>query len=231
MEPIRWASGRWRVAAQARARGSRLPLTVLLMAGGLAAGLILVKRTAPKLHNARTGATRTPVPGSRKVRVDAGKYVIYSILAAERTGRLRRLTIYEPPIGISERSLQPLDHLIASGDHSAALETFLSFAGAPDEQLSAIRSSPAWPNLVTAVPTLSRELHASAPWRHPRGPIDVATLWLQGADTNLPAYLKGLDDLQGAFPALRLELITDQSHFAHVFAAESFVESCRLDLR
>jgi pimeloyl-ACP methyl ester carboxylesterase len=145
-----------------------------------------------------------------------------SILAAERTDRLRRLIAYEPPIAIRELSLRPLDELIDSGDHATALESFLRFAGAHEEQLNAIRSSPAWPTLLTAVPALSRELHAGAGWQHPRGPIDVPTLWLQGAETRSPAYLEGLGDLQGAFPALRLELIPDQRHFAHVFAAEIF---------
>ena len=145
-----------------------------------------------------------------------------SILAAERTDRLRRLVIYEPPIAISEKGLPALDQLIASGDHGAALETFLRSAGAGQEQLDAIRSSPAWPSLVATVPVLSRELHAGAAWRSPRGPIDVPTLWLQGTDTKSPAYIEGLEDLQGAFPDLRRELIPDQSHFGHVFAPETF---------
>lgn len=145
-----------------------------------------------------------------------------SILAAERTDRLRRLVIYEPPIAISEQGLPALDRLIASGDHNAALETFLRFAGAAQEQLDAIRSSPAWPSLVATVPVLSRELHAGAAWRSPSGPIDVPTLWLQGTDTKSPAYLEGLEDLQGAFPDLRQELIPHQTHFGHVFAPEIF---------
>jgi pimeloyl-ACP methyl ester carboxylesterase len=150
-----------------------------------------------------------------------------SIKAAERTDRLLRLVIYEPPIAIGEQGLRPLDELIASGDRAAALETFLRSAGARREQLDAIRSSPAWPTLLTAVPALSRELHAAAGWRHPRDPIDIPTLWVQGADTKSPTYLEGLDDLQGAFPALRLKLIPDQSHFAHVFAAEQFATLVR----
>jgi pimeloyl-ACP methyl ester carboxylesterase len=145
-----------------------------------------------------------------------------SILAAVRTDRLRRLAIYEPPIAISEQGLPALDRLIAGGDHVAALETFLRFAGAAQEQLDAIRSSPAWPSLVATVPVLSRELHAGAAWRSPRGPIEVPTLWLQGAETKTPTYLEGLEDLQGAFPELRLERIPHQSHFGHVFAPEVF---------
>ncbi len=155
------------------------------------------------------------------------------ILAAERTDQLRRLVIYEPPIGISERSLPALDQLIAGGDHDLALETFLGFAGAGEEQLQAIRSSPEWASLLGAVPALSRELHAGAAWRHPRGPIDAPTLWLQGAQTTSPAYLDGLEELQSAFPKLHRELIPDQSHFAHVFSPDAFatlvVSFCDVD--
>jgi len=145
-----------------------------------------------------------------------------SILAAARTDRLRRFVIYEPPIAISEGSLPVIDQLVASGDHDTTLKTFLKFAGAPDEQLEAIRSSPAWPSLVTAIPTLPRELHAGAAWHHPRSSIDVPTLWLQGTETRSSAYLDNLEDVQGAFSILRRESIADQTHFAHVFAPEIF---------
>jgi hypothetical protein len=53
------------------------PLAVGLLAACLAAGLVVVKRTTPKLQHTRIGATRTPVPGARDVKLDAGKYVIY----------------------------------------------------------------------------------------------------------------------------------------------------------
>jgi pimeloyl-ACP methyl ester carboxylesterase len=147
-----------------------------------------------------------------------------SILAAERTERLRRLILYEPPIGVEGERLPGLDELVARGDHEAALEGFLRSAGAPDEQLDAIRSSPAWPVLLDAVPALPREMHASAAWQHPRGPIDVPTLFLLGADTDSHVYLDGLADLQAAFPNRRSELIPGQRHIAHVFAAEAFAD-------
>jgi hypothetical protein len=71
-------SGERRVATRARLF-ARIgwPLAVGLLAACLAAGLVVVKRTIPKLHHTRIGATRTPVPGARDVRLDAGKYVIY----------------------------------------------------------------------------------------------------------------------------------------------------------
>jgi hypothetical protein len=71
-------SGERRVAPRARLIAViGWPLAVGLLAVCLAAGLVVVKRTIPKLHHTRIGATRTPVPGARDVRLDAGKYVIY----------------------------------------------------------------------------------------------------------------------------------------------------------
>jgi pimeloyl-ACP methyl ester carboxylesterase len=145
-----------------------------------------------------------------------------SILAAEQTDRLRRLVLYEPPIAVKEDSLGALDHLVAAGRLDEALEGFLRAAGTSDEQLAAIRASPAWDVLLDAMPALPRELHACAEWRHPRGPIDVPTLLLLGGDTRSSVYLDGLDDLQAAFTDVRRETIPGQLHVAHVFAAEAF---------
>jgi pimeloyl-ACP methyl ester carboxylesterase len=145
-----------------------------------------------------------------------------SILAAQRTDRLRRLVLYEPPIGVTERRAGALDELVARGDLDAALEAFLRGAGTPDDQLEAIRSSPAWPVLLDAIPVLPRELHAASGWRNPEGPIEVPLLYVLGADTDSPSYLDGLDELLAAFPDLRRESLPGQRHIGHVFAAETF---------
>jgi pimeloyl-ACP methyl ester carboxylesterase len=147
-----------------------------------------------------------------------------SILAAERTDRLRRLVIYEPPIAVTEARAGRLDELVARGDLDAALEGFLRGAGTPDDQLDAIRSSPAWPVLLDAVPVVPRELHAAAAWQNPAGPIEVPTLHLLGADTDNPSYLNGLNELEAAFPDWRRESIPGQRHIGHVFAAPVFAE-------
>jgi pimeloyl-ACP methyl ester carboxylesterase len=147
-----------------------------------------------------------------------------SILAAERTDRLRRMVLYEPPIAVIADAIRGLDALVARGDLDGALEGFLRSAGVTEKQVYAIRSSPAWPTLLEVVPTLPRELHACTAWRSPRGPIDVPALFLQGADTNSGVYLQGLDGLQAAFPDRRVELIPGQRHVAHLFAAQTFAD-------
>ena len=147
-----------------------------------------------------------------------------SILAAERTDCLDRLVLYEPPIAVREPGLDELERLVAEGEHDVALEAFLRSAGIRDEQFETVRSSPAWPRLAETMPVLPRELRSCAAWQHPQGPITVPTLFLLGARTDAPAYLDGLDDLRGAFPDLRRELIPGQRHAAHVFAADRFAE-------
>jgi pimeloyl-ACP methyl ester carboxylesterase len=147
-----------------------------------------------------------------------------SILAAERSDRLRRLVLYEPPIAVRDPGRGGVDELVAAGEHDAALEAFLRTVGMSDEQLEAIRSSRAWPVLLDALPALPRELRAAASWRHPQGPIEVPTLFLLGGETKNPVYLHGLDELQAAFADVRRELIPDQLHVAHVFAARAFAE-------
>lgn len=147
-----------------------------------------------------------------------------SIRAAERTERLRRIVLYEPPIAVRAESLPGIDELIGRADHEAALDAFLRSAGASRRQINVIRSSRAWSSLLEAVPPLSRELHAAAAWRSPGGPIDVPALFLLGADTESSVYLEGLDELQAAFREHRTERIPGHRHFAHVFAAEDFAK-------
>lgn len=143
-----------------------------------------------------------------------------SILAAQRTDRLRRLVLYEPPIGVTHERARGLEELIDAGRLEEVVERFLREVGTPDDQMAAIRSSPAWPVLLDAVPALPRELHAAAEWRNPAGPIEVPMLHLVGSETTSPAYLDGVDELLAAFPDARRESIPGQTHIGHVFAAE-----------
>ena len=148
-----------------------------------------------------------------------------SILAAERASdRLRRLVIYEPSIAVRADRASALQELVDRGEIETALAQFLRGAGTPPDQLEVIRSSPAWPVLLDAVPVLPRELFAASEWRNPSGPIPVPTLYVLGGDTTARAYLDGLDELLAAFPDLRRDELPGQTHIGHVFAAERFAE-------
>lgn len=145
-----------------------------------------------------------------------------STLAAGRTDRLRRIVLYEPPIGVRAEFLAGVEEAVARGAHDEVLERFLSAAGVRDRELEAIRSSPAWPVLLDAVPAIPRELSAGSEWKPSPAPIDVPLLYLIGAETVSPAYLDGLGDLLAAFPDHRRTAIAGQLHIAHVLAAEEF---------
>jgi pimeloyl-ACP methyl ester carboxylesterase len=146
-----------------------------------------------------------------------------AIRGAELTDRLRRLVLYEPPVALTEEMATDVERVAATGEPDALIEGFLRSAGTSAEQFEAIRASPAWPALLDAAPAVPRELRAAASeWSRPAEPIDVPTLLLLGAETTNPVYLEGLDELQACFPDSRRELIPDQLHVAHVFAAEAF---------
>ena len=147
-----------------------------------------------------------------------------SMLAAQRTGRLRRLVLYEPPIAVREQWLAGLEETVER-DHAAALAAFLSGAGVPDDQVELIRGSPAWPVLLDAVPAMSRELRAAADWQLPERPIDVPTLFLVGGDTDGAAYLTGLDELLARFSDVRHATLPGQRHLAHVLDAAAFART------
>jgi pimeloyl-ACP methyl ester carboxylesterase len=162
--------------------------------------------------------------------VEATKLVAHSYgalcatLAVNGTQHLERLVLYEPPIAVRGERVPGIDSLVAAGDLDTAVERFLQAAAVPEQQLAAIRSSPAWPVLVEAVPVLPREQRAAAEWRPPRGPIDVPLLYLIGGETEAPVYLDGVDALLAAFPDHRREVIPGQTHIGHVFAAEAVAE-------
>jgi pimeloyl-ACP methyl ester carboxylesterase len=147
-----------------------------------------------------------------------------SMSAAAKTDRLRRLVLYEPPIAIKGALGEDVEQLLAERGPDKALEGFLRGAGAPEEQLEQIRSSPAWPVLLDAVPMLPRELEAGSRWQPPAEPVQVPTLFILGADTAAPVYFEGLDEVQAAFPGSRRVSIPGQQHIAHVFAAAEFAE-------
>ena len=147
-----------------------------------------------------------------------------STLAVQRTDRLRRLVLYEPPIAVRDPRIPDLEALLAAGKLDEAVASFLAEAAIPADQIEAIRASPAWPVLIDAVPVLPRELEACTTWSPPEGPIDVPLLYLVGGETDSSVYLAGIDDVLVAFPDRRRETIPGQRHIGHVLAADVFAK-------
>ena len=73
-----------------------------------------------------------------------------------------RLVLYEPPYGVEppdpieeQAYIGRLEELLSMGDNGAAVEWFLSNAGAPPEALGGMRSQPHWPLFEAVAPTLA----------------------------------------------------------------------------
>ncbi len=149
--------------------------------------------------------------------------------AALLTHKVRRLVLYEPPLGHGTDE-QPgiitrLEGLIERGERDAALETVLrEIAGMSPKDIEQVRSSPVWPLRIAAVHTVPRELKADRDYtfrperfRDMRSP----TLLLLGSES--PSYARtGTEAIAAALPGARIIRMPGQGHYAMVSAPELF---------
>jgi pimeloyl-ACP methyl ester carboxylesterase len=152
--------------------------------------------------------------------------------AVALTTNISALALYEgwPPVRPELLDFPPeveqrLDVLVSAGERDAALEFFMrEVVRVPKEDIAAIRAQPTWAARVTAVHTITREIHAF--FDNPFDPaqlaeISIPVLVLTGADS--PAEIK--DDpeaVTAALPDARLVVIEDQEHLADVLVPEVF---------
>lgn len=148
-----------------------------------------------------------------------------AMTALARGLEAERVVLYEPPVSLPRGAFRDDSRLateIRTGSHDAAAATFLSAAGATEAELEAVRQSPAWPDLVAAVPSLPRELAEAQEWATPTGPFSTPALLLVGGETTSAVYLDGLPAVASAFPGLRREELPGQKHLGHVLAPQAF---------
>lgn len=147
-----------------------------------------------------------------------------SMVALPRAAALRRVVLYEPPISVPHAWARALSDRIFGGEGEEVLAGFLAAVGMTEDQVGAVRSSPAWRVLLGTVPTLARELLSAVAWPRPAGPVSVPVLYLLGAESTNRAYLDGLDNVLALFGDVTVERIPGQQHVAHVFAPEAFAD-------
>ena len=84
--------------------------------------------------------------------------------AAIRLDRLRRLVLYEPPMGgvlADEAWIQRFEDRIAGGERAAAVREFLhDIGGYTHEEIDGMEGTPAWEARLEVAPTVPRELRA-----------------------------------------------------------------------
>jgi pimeloyl-ACP methyl ester carboxylesterase len=148
---------------------------------------------------------------------------------------VRRLVLYEPPIGpaaatVAHDLVARLEELLAQGKREELLVTFFrEEVRVPPDELEMLRSLPAWPARIAAAHTLPRELRAvttfdpDADWF---APVTTPTLLLLGGDS--PAAVAGGTDLVArALPDARIEIMPGQQHLAMDTAPAVFTRLVR----
>lgn len=145
--------------------------------------------------------------------------------AAVLGGKVSKLALYEAPYSEAEGAAQAwraftarLDGLLAANQRAEAVASFLKFVGAPDEAVTQLKASPAWPGMLAMAPTLA---HDNAVLGEDRAvPVTVAakvkapTLVLDGGASLGPMpYMRATaDKLAKAIPGAQRRVVEGQAH-------------------
>jgi pimeloyl-ACP methyl ester carboxylesterase len=154
---------------------------------------------------------------------------VCALEAALLTDRIRKLVLYEPPMGFlatPAHVVQELEALLEAGERDELVALFMGeVAGLPPEQVEVMRSLPAWEGRLAAADTIPREERANREyaWDPDRfRELTVPTMYLQGGDSPEPFRLAG-EALEAALPACRVVVMPGQRHAAMDTGTELFV--------
>ncbi len=153
---------------------------------------------------------------------------ICALEAALLTDGIRRLVLYEPPMGYLKSAPHVVDRLhklLEEGRRDELLGYFMrEVAGLPPDQVELLRSLPAWEARLDAADTIPREERASREYVFDPArfrDLDVPTLYLQGGDSSEPFRAAG-EALRGALPDCRVAVMPGQRHAAMDTATDLF---------
>ncbi len=154
---------------------------------------------------------------------------ICALEAALRAPRLRKLVLYEPPLGLPVQPpgiIARLEALLDAGDRDGVVTSFLrDCVRVPDEQLTILRGLPAWPARLAAAHTIPRELHAQEgyePNSEALRALRYPVLQLLGGASPEP-MATATRRLQAALRETKVVVLPEQRHVAMDTAPELFV--------
>jgi pimeloyl-ACP methyl ester carboxylesterase len=158
---------------------------------------------------------------------------VCALEAALLTDRIRKLVLYEPPMGFlatPREVVQELEALLQAGKRDELLVLFMrEVAGLPPDQIELMRSLPAWQARIAAADTIPREERANREYAWDperfRG-LAVPTMYLLGGDSPEPFRLAG-EAIEAALPDCRVVVMPGQRHAAIDTATELFVSEVR----
>lgn len=153
---------------------------------------------------------------------------VCAVEAALLTDSVRKLVLYEPPMGFlvsPPRVVHRLEALLEAGKRDEMLAFFMrEVAGLPSEQVELLRSLPAWEARLAAAHTIPREERASRNYAFEPDrfrELRVPALFLQGGDSPDPFKAAG-EALRAALPDCRVVVMPGQRHAAMDTGTELF---------
>jgi pimeloyl-ACP methyl ester carboxylesterase len=157
---------------------------------------------------------------------------LLTIGAAPKLKNVDRIVLYEPPL----RPIAPDNDLpeqvqrcVDAGDLEQGLRTFLTHVGVTDADFAKLRELPNWPQRLTIVPTIPREVRAARgltfSTEHLRA-IKTPILLQLGSDSP-PHFARAADELVKGLPNATIEILPGQKHQAMDTAPALFVKSVR----
>jgi pimeloyl-ACP methyl ester carboxylesterase len=154
---------------------------------------------------------------------------VCAVEAALLTDRIRKLVLYEPPMGFlatPDHVVQELEALRQAGKRDELVALFMrEVAGLPPEQIEVLRSLPAWEARIAAADTIPREerVNRDYAWDPDRfRGLTVPTMYLQGGDSPEPFRRAG-EALEAALPDCRIVVMPGQRHAAMDTGTELFL--------
>ena len=167
---------------------------------------------------------------------DAGKDVhvvghsiggLCALHAVLLTPRVRRLVLYEPPLGGPDvapaAAVDRIEALVVAGDRDAAAVVFVhEVVGLPMATVERLRASPGWPLRVAgvhAVPDGMRALRRFCFDGTRLGALTTPTLLLVGSDST-PYHKRATELIAAALPDARVVVLPHQQHNANLTAPD-----------
>ena len=161
-----------------------------------------------------------------------GYGAVCALEAVLLTRNVQRLVLYEPPLprGLPNRPHgleQRMRERLAVGDPEGVLVIYLrEVIRMPEQEINAMRASPAWEPRLATVPTLPREVRVEDSYRFSPERFEgftVPTLVLVGG-ASTPFLQEAPGAVGAAVPNVRIEALLGHQHTAIDNAPEMFVD-------
>jgi pimeloyl-ACP methyl ester carboxylesterase len=152
--------------------------------------------------------------------------------AALRLSRVDNIVLYEPPLNpLPPDSDLPdrIEACVKRGDLEGGLRLFLIQVGVSEADLAKLRELPNWPQRLTIVPTIPREMREARSLSFsPDHLKEISTrILLQLGSDSPPRFGIAIDELKKSLPNATVEILPGQKHQAMDTAPALFVKSVR----